>query len=155
MSSRWGGFLQKKNNGASVTERQEVSFISTTLLLFSFILPADAPASVSTEMHESTLAELLSGSWSSNWAREGQTEAGAAVHKGMFTLPMTPPAKMRLTITEEGRGWYRGKVGDAPVVGIWRFKRGVLFICSNGADKGFPRRFEDGQQRDVVTLWMR
>jgi hypothetical protein len=31
----------------------------------------------------------------------------------------------------------------------------VLVICSNEADKGLPKVFEDGEQRDVVTLWER
>jgi hypothetical protein len=66
---------------------------------------------------------------------------------------MNPPAKIRLTITAEGPGWFRGTIGSRPIVGIWRYQRGVLVICSNGADKGLPKCFEDGEQRDVITLW--
>ncbi len=75
----------------------------------------------------------------------------------MLTLPMTPPAKMRLTIDEEGRGWFRGTLGRAgwPIVGIWKYKRGQLVLCFNEAEKGFPKGFKDGERRDVVTLWMK
>jgi hypothetical protein len=129
--------------------------MSTTLLLVASILPGDGSAPVSSEIHEAALVVLLSRSWSGTWTREGQTDAGAAVHKGIFTLPMNPPAKMRLTIDEEGRGWFRGKIGSQPITGIWKYRRGVLTIYSNEAAKGFPKSFEDGEQRDVVTLWMR
>jgi hypothetical protein len=100
---------------------------------------------------------LLSGSWSGTWTREGQTDAGAAVHKEIFTLPMNPPAKMRLTITAEGRGCFRGTLGttELPIVGIWKFERGQLMLCSNEAAMGFPKTFEDGERREIVTLWMK
>jgi hypothetical protein len=129
----------------------------TALLLCDSVLPGDGSVPVSSEIHEATIAELLSGSWSGTRTREGQTDAGAAVHKGIFTLPMTPPAKMRLTITAEGPGWFRGTLGttDLPIVGIWKYERGQLALCSNEAEKGFPKTFEDGKQRDVVTLWMK
>jgi hypothetical protein len=68
---------------------------------------------------------------------------------------MTPPAKMRLTINEEGSGWFRGRIGDEPIIGIWKYERGRLVLRSNGADKDFPRRFEDGEQRDVLMLRMK
>jgi hypothetical protein len=106
-------------------------------------------------MHEATLAELVQGSWSGTWTREGDHDGGAFLDKGILTLPMTPPAKMRLTIDAEGRGWFRGKIGSQPIVGIWRYERGVLTLCSNAAEKGFPKIFEDGEQRDEVTLWQR
>jgi hypothetical protein len=125
--------------------------MSTALLVLISILPGDGPAPTSTQMHQATLAELLSGSWSGTWTREGPTDAGAAVHKGMFTIPMNPPAKMRLTITEEGRGWFRGRVSSQPIVGIWRYQRGVLTICENEADKGFPKDFEATEQRDLAV----
>jgi hypothetical protein len=28
-------------------------------------------------------------------------------------------------------------------------------LCSNEAEKGFPQRIEEGERRDVVTLWMK
>jgi hypothetical protein len=65
---------------------------------------------------------------------------------------MTPVAKLRLMIDEEGPGWFRGRVGNVPVVGIWRYRGGVLTVCWNHAGRGFPKSFEDGEQRDVVTL---
>jgi hypothetical protein len=73
----------------------------------------------------------------------------------MQMLPMTPPAKMRLTITEESLRWFPGRISEVPVVGIWRYQRGVLILCWNDADKGFPKRFEETEQQDVATLWMR
>ena len=129
--------------------------MSTTWLLFASILPGDGPALISAELHEASLVELARGSWFGNWSREGQRDGGVFLDKGIITLPMTPPAKMRLTISKEGPGWFRGKVGEQPIVGIWRYQRGMLVICSNCADKGFPKGFEDGVQRDVVTLWMK
>jgi hypothetical protein len=131
--------------------------MSTTLPLLASILPGDGPALISAEIHEATLAELLAGSWSGTWTREGQTDAGAAVSNGVFTMPMDPPAKMRLAITEEGRGWFRGRLGAAglPIVGIWKYDRGQLVLCFNEAGNGFPKTFEDGEQRVVVTLWTR
>jgi hypothetical protein len=94
----------------------------TAFILLASIFPRDGSVSVSSEMHEATLTELLSGSWSGTWTREGQTDAGAAVHKGILTLPMNPPAGMRLTITAEGPGWFRGTLGTTglPIVGIWK-----------------------------------
>jgi hypothetical protein len=71
--------------------------MSTALFLLAAILPGDGSAHVSTELHEATLAELLSGSWSGTWTRGEQTDDGVTAHKGVFTMPMTPPAKMRLS----------------------------------------------------------
>jgi hypothetical protein len=31
----------------------------------------------------------------------------------------------------------------------------VLTLCWDDADKGFPKRVEETEQQDVVTLWMR
>jgi hypothetical protein len=103
----------------------------TAFILLASIFPGDGSAPVSSEIHEATLAELLSGSWSGTWTREGQTDAGAAVHKGVFMLPMTPPAKMRLTIIAEGPGWFRGRLGATgfPIVGIWKYEHGRLVLC--------------------------
>jgi hypothetical protein len=64
---------------------------------------------------------------------------------------------MRLTITAEGKGWFRGTIGmeQWQIVGIWKYERGRLVLCYGEERKGFPRRFEDGEQRDLVLLWMR
>jgi hypothetical protein len=130
-----------------------VFFMPTALLLLASIHLGDGSAPVSAEIHEATLAELVRGSLFGNWSREGQRDGGAFLNKGILTLPMTPPAKMRLMFDAEGPGWFRGWIGQQPSVGIRRYQRGMLVICSNGADKGFPKCFEDGEQRDVVTLW--
>ena len=131
--------------------------MSTALLLLVSLLPGDGSPSTHADIREATLAELLSGSWAGTWTREGQTDKGVTVRNGVFTMPMNPPAKMRLTITAEGPGRFRGTLGATglPVVGIWKYERGRLVLCSNEAVMRFPGGFEDGEQRDVVTLWMR
>jgi hypothetical protein len=127
--------------------------MSTALLLLVSFLPGDGSAPASADIRAATLTELLAGSRHGTWTREGQTDNGATLDRGILTLPMTPAAKMRLTIDAEGQGWFRGNIGMQPIVGIWRYQRGMLVICSNCADRGFPKCFEDGEQRDVVTLW--
>jgi hypothetical protein len=78
--------------------------MSPVSLALASILPADGPAT--------------SGSWFGSWSRAGQRDSGAFLRDGILTLPMTPPAKMRLTITEEGHGCFRAKIGDVPTVRI-------------------------------------
>ena len=73
----------------------------------------------------------------------------------MLTLPMAPPALLPLSIDEEGRGRFRGKIAKRPIVGIWKYERGMLALCWNNADKGFPKRFEEDEQHDLLTLWER
>jgi hypothetical protein len=60
-----------------------------------------------------------------------------------------------MEIDQEGRERFRGKIGTQQVVGNCRYHRGMLTICWNDAEKDFPKRFEDGEQRDLVTLWRR
>jgi hypothetical protein len=94
-------------------------------------------------------------SWFGNWSREGDRDGGVILRQGVLTLPMNSPAKLRLTIDEEVRGRFRGMIGTQRIVEIWRYHRGMMTLCWNDADKGFPKRFEDSEQRDLVTLWMR
>jgi hypothetical protein len=67
----------------------------TAMLILAAILPADGPSRIPADIRQTTLAELLRGSWSGTWTREGQTDGGVTVRKSVFTLPMNPPWKMR------------------------------------------------------------
>jgi hypothetical protein len=125
----------------------------TALLLLASLVPGDGPPPTSQDLHEAALAELVRGSWFGNWSREGDRDGGVFLRQGILTLPRNPPAKLRLTIDKEGRGWFRGRIGDVAIVGIWKYRGGCLVLCYTEADKGFPKNFEDGEQRDVLTLW--
>ena len=130
--------------------------MSTTLLILASILPADAPPPISAEQRKITLAELIAHPWFGTWTREGQRDGGTYLKRGILILPMNPPAKFRLVIhKEEERGRFRGKVGDISIAGIWKFERGRLTLCWRDADKGFPQRFEEGEQQELLMLWPR
>ena len=68
---------------------------------------------------------------------------------------MATPTRLPLRIDKEGRGWFRGTIGNVPIVGIWKHERGCLVLCWNDDYSRIPKRFEDGEQRDLLTLWAR
>lgn len=131
--------------------------MSTPLLILISLFPADGSHPVTADIHladirQDSLSDLIRRSWSGTWAREGTTDKGAHLDKGIMTLPMNPPARFRLTIDAEGAGWFRGRINGAPVVGIWRYERGRLRICWGSVEKGWPKRFEDEEQRDLMEF---
>lgn len=83
--------------------------------------------------------------------REGDRDGGVFLRRGVVILPMNPSARMRLKIHQECPSWFRVRIGGVPIVEIWMYECGRLVLCYNEASKGFPRRFEEGEQRDLVT----
>ena len=65
------------------------------------------------------------------------------------------PWTTRLRIEDEGSGRFRGMTGELPIVGIWKYERGVLTLCIQSEEKGYPWRFSDEEQQDLIELRMR
>jgi hypothetical protein len=55
-------------------------------------------------------------------------------------VPMTPPWTVRLTLTDEGRGCFRGRFADVDVLGIFQRQDNRVVLCWRGVDKGRPTR---------------
>jgi hypothetical protein len=108
------------------------------VLIIASVAPNIGAAPTSSAVRQASLAEMLSWSWSGTWTRGGGTVEGAALRRGMLTLPMTPAWTTRLRIEDEGQGRFRGTIGDQPIVGIWRYERGVLTLCSREGERGYP-----------------
>jgi hypothetical protein len=74
----------------------------------------------------------------------------------MLTLPTLPAWTVRLSIHDEGRGRFRGTLGDdLPIVGIWKYERGRLLLSFRAAKRGYPKRFSDEDRQDLITPWLR
>ena len=71
----------------------------------------------------------LRGRWEGLWLREGEAADGAAYQDGWLTLPMTPAWTARLTLTDEGRGRCRLRLGDAEMLGIYQRTEDRLVLC--------------------------
>ncbi len=69
------------------------------------------PGGLPLDQCEATVDELLSGSWFGNWSRAGDCDGGVFLRSGILTLPMNPPAKLRLRIEDEGKGRFTGLIG--------------------------------------------
>jgi hypothetical protein len=77
-----------------------------------------------------------------------QTGGGIARQSDNSELSVTTPPPEDVRIPTPG-------ATGMPIVGIWKYEYGQLVLCSNEAAMGFPRGFDDGEQRDLLTLWMR
>jgi hypothetical protein len=124
----------------------------TALLLFVSVLPGDNPTRVEGDIIAPLPPLELRGRWEGLWLREGEAADGAIYHDGRLTLPMTPAWKARLTLTDEGRGRCRVRLGDVEMLGIYQRQAERIVLCWRGADRGRPTRFVDEDCADVVIL---
>ena len=90
----------------------------TTLLLLAATLPGDNPIRVEGDIAPPGPLELR-GRWEGLWLREGDAADGAVYQAGRLTLPMTPAWTARLTLTDEGQGRCRVRLGGVEMMGIY------------------------------------
>jgi hypothetical protein len=99
------------------------------LFLIAAVLPGDNPVRVEGDIITPPGPLELRGRWAGLWLREGEAADGAVYHDGRLTLPMTPAWTARLTLTDEGRGRCRVRLGDVEMLGIYQRTEDRLVLC--------------------------